>query len=441
MSGETLNLSTSDSNAIEVELEFISMFSNMSDYTADIKDILNPSDFYLSFIRTTYEYLLDKYHSQGGFVVEDLLFHINSTYDEETKKLIKQAVKGIASFNHDGLISRAKQIKSYSAYRTVRKISDDIKMCTPETVYDVVSDNLVKLAELTDVSVSDALTSIKNDLADYVQQKYSGKASDIIPIGYSILDSILQLAKGDLLVLAARPAVGKSAFVINLAAKLAFQKKRTIVFSLEMSKMQVYDRLFSCVGQIPHDFLKRNSISGQYSEKLGKASALIYDNFALYIDDNSSVRTSDIKRKATKEKADVIIIDYLQLLKPEGRRKYANKNDDVSEITRDLKILAGELKVPIILLSQLSRDVERRGEKSRPQLSDLRDSGSIEQDANAVVFLSKVTPNDENSDILLDVAKNRSGRTGKIIYQFDRDVQTFRETDKEYQPPSQTRQY
>ena len=110
MNGETLNLSTSD--AIEVELEFISMFSNMSDYTADIKDILNPSDFYLSFIRTAYEYLLDKYNQQGKFVVEDMLFHINSTYDEETKKLIFRAVKEIITYNAEGLVARAKQINS-----------------------------------------------------------------------------------------------------------------------------------------------------------------------------------------------------------------------------------------------------------------------------------------------------------------------------------------
>lgn len=440
MNGESTSLSTND--AIEVELEFISMFSNMSDYTADIKDILNPSDFYLSFIRTAYEYLLDKYNQQGKFVVEDMLFHINSTYDEETKKLIFRAVKEIITFNAEGLVARAKQIKSYSAYRSAMKIGQDLQLCTPETVYDVCAANLVKLADMTsDSSDSGRTTSLKEDLADYVNQKYSNKVPDIITTKYAKLDSIVNLSKSDLFIVAARPAVGKSTFVINLAAKFAAQRYNTHLYSLEMSKTQVYDRLFSCVGQIPHEFLRRNSISGKYSEQLSKAASLIYDKFSLTVDDKSSIRVSEIKRKAAKDKAQVIIIDYLQLLRPDGGRKYANKNDEVSEITRDLKILAGELKVPIILLSQLNRDVERRGEKSRPQMSDLRDSGSIEQDANAIGFLSKVNPNDENSDILLDIAKNRSGRTGKIIYQFDRDVQTMRETDKEYQPPSQTRQY
>lgn len=158
---------------------------------------------------------------------------------------------------------------------------------------------------------------------------------------------------------------------------------------------------------------------------------MVYNRCRLEIDSKSCLTAGEIKRKSIKTKADVVIIDYLQLMK--SARKYESKVNEVSEITRDLKIMAGDLNVPVILLSQLNRDVEKRADQ-RPILSDLRDSGSIEQDANSIIFLSKTDRNDQNSDILADVAKNRNGSTGQVVFSFNRDVQTFRETDRVYKP-------
>lgn len=193
------------------------------------------------------------------------------------------------------------------------------------------------------------------------------------------------------------------------------------------------NRILSSAGQIPHDFLVKNSVYGRYAEDMGKAASLLYGRCGLVIDDKSCLTAGEIKRKCIKAKADAVIIDYLQLMK--SSRKYESKVNEVAEITRDLKIMAGDLNVPVILLSQLNRDVEKRAGQ-RPVLSDLRDSGSIEQDANSIIFLSKIDRNDQNSDILADVAKNRNGSTGQVIFRFDRNVQTFRETDREYKPCS-----
>jgi len=143
------------------------------------------------------------------------------------------------------------------------------------------------------------------------------------------------------------------------------------------------------------------------------------------------VHIREIKRKCVKNKAQIIIIDYLQLISPDFKSDNSNKTYEIGEITRRLKIMAGELGALVILLSQLNRNVETRA-ISRPIFSDLRDSGAIEQDATGIVFLSKINPDDNNSDILVDVAKNRCGGMGQVIFRFNRATQTLYETEKNY---------
>ena len=278
---------------------------------------------------------------------------------------------------------------------------------------------------------AETMHPIQDLLVNFVNQKHSNRTENIIPTGFKRLDGILALSRGDLAVIAARPAVGKSAFVGNLAVKFSMSGYTAALFSMEMNETQILNRIFSSVGRIPHNFLAKNSISGKYDNELGAAVSLIFNQSKLYIDDKSCQTVKEIKRKSLKSKADVVIIDYLQLIR--SARKYENKVNEVAEITRDLKIMAGDLNVPVILLSQLNRDVEKRAGQ-RPVLSDLRDSGSIEQDANSIIFLSKTDPKDQNSDILADVAKNRSGAVGQVIFTFDRNIQTFSETNKTYKP-------
>ena len=338
-----------------------------------------------------------------------------------------------STYKAEGVVSRAKRIKRFSLWRQAQEAARDISYSAPDMIEDVLEAALQKLSGLSANNTEETMKPIQDTLADFVAEKTSGKTKGIIPTGYSRLDDILSVSRGDLVIVAARPGVGKSAFVGNLAVKFSLAGYRTVLFSMEMSRGQIMNRILSSAGQIPHDFLVKNSVYGRYAEDMGKAASLLYGKCGLVIDDKSCLTAGEIKRKCIKAKTDAVIIDYLQLMK--SARKYESKVNEVAEITRDLKIMAGDLNVPVILLSQLNRDVEKRAGQ-RPVLSDLRDSGSIEQDANSIIFLSKIDQNDPNSDILADVAKNRNGSTGQVIFRFDRNVQTFRETDREYKPCS-----
>ncbi|HEY8423838.1 MAG TPA: replicative DNA helicase [Clostridia bacterium] len=251
-----------------------------------------------------------------------------------------------------------------------------------------------------------------------------------IPTGYIGIDSMLNgLHPSDLILLAARPGVGKTALAMNIMSNIALNAGRKItegqkpklhcaVFSLEMSKEQLMQRLICSVGGVSMTKMARGELSTEEWAKVLAATKLL-DECELYIDDSSYIRPQDILNKCLrmrKEKGlDVVMIDYLQLITP-NKDRFESRAQEVADITRFLKITAKELNVPILLLSQLSRKSEER--KSAPQLSDLRESGAIEQDADIVMFIhrvnSEITSSSEPQEIDLIIAKHRNGRTGKV---------------------------
>lgn len=425
----------SNSYIINVECEFITLLAGMPENVIDVREIITPDDFYSPIIKNAYIFLLKKYDMDKGFIPEDLISFMNSEGGEMWQD-IKNSILSIITKSVDGLITRAKQIRSYSLHRQLQTLTQDIMMSTPESIQDSIDVILKKVSDMSETPKKSSLVPIKDDINEYINKKCSGDTGDIIPTGYTQLDSKLAICRGDLVVIAARPSVGKSAFVTNLSVKFSAKGYKVAFFSLEMTKEQVKDRIMSCIGQIPLTFLTRNSISGKYIEELSKAYAFVFNKCDIKTDESSYITVNEIRRLCMADKPDIVVIDYLQLLSAPRGRKYNSTVDKVSEMTRELKIMAGEINAAVVLLSQLSREVERRANNALPQLSDLRDSGSIEQDANSVIFLSKLEPNNKNSDIVADIAKNRSGETGKLIFSYDRNVQTMRETDREYTPPS-----
>ena len=243
-----------------------------------------------------------------------------------------------------------------------------------------------------------------------------------LPTGIGTLDStITGLNRSDLIILAARPGMGKTSFALNIASYVSMKcKKKVAFFSLEMSREQLAARLLSTEGLIPGTKLRTGKLSDEEWLRLIEAGDVL-SKAELYIDYSSNITVPEIKAKLKKQKGfDLVIIDYLQLMKP--ARANNNHVQEVSEITRDLKILAKEMNVPVITLSQLSRASEQRAEH-KPQLSDLRDSGSIEQDADIVLFLyredyykdkSDQTPSDTSNHGECIVAKNRHGETRSV---------------------------
>ena len=250
------------------------------------------------------------------------------------------------------------------------------------------------------------------------------------------LDKILNgLHKTDLILLAARPSMGKTALALNIAANAAMTGKTVAIFSLEMSRGQLANRLLSTASRVNSQKLNTGHDLGDDDMDKLIVAADELSRLNLYIDDTAGLTMLEMRSKLRRLKQeaglDLAVIDYLQLMQG-GRQE--NRQQEISEISRSLKSLARELDVPILALSQLSRSVEMRAEK-KPQLSDLRESGSLEQDADIVLFLYRdeyYNKNDENENIAeLIIAKNRNGPTTAIHLQFQKEIMRFGDLVKE----------
>ena len=243
-----------------------------------------------------------------------------------------------------------------------------------------------------------------------------------IPTGFIDLDyRTAGLQPSDLVLVAARPSMGKTAFVLNIAQYVAFHENMcTAIFSLEMSKEQLVNRLFSLESRVDAQALRTGNLSDADWEKLVEGAGIIGDS-ELIIDDTPGISISELRSKCRKYKLEhdlkLVIIDYLQLMSGSNSRKNESRQQEISEISRSLKGLARELNVPVLALSQLSRAVEQRTDK-RPMLSDLRESGAIEQDADVCMFIYRddyYNPDTEDKNIAeIIIAKQRNGPIGTV---------------------------
>ena len=256
-----------------------------------------------------------------------------------------------------------------------------------------------------------------------------------IPTGFRDLDAVTNgLNKSDLILLAARPGVGKTSFAMNIALNVALNEgKKVAIFALEMSRSQLVQRALASIAKVNLTHILRGTMDQEEWKRIWTAEKKLAQS-TLFIDDNSTVTPLDIISKCRKlkmtEGLDLIVIDYLQLMTANKKGTRENRTQEVSDLTRMLKVAAKDLNVPIILLSQLSRNVEQR-EDHKPILADLRESGSIEQDADIVMFLynpenyNDVTTNDEPGTVYLIIAKHRSGSTGEIKLKWIKEITTY----------------
>lgn len=247
------------------------------------------------------------------------------------------------------------------------------------------------------------------------------------------------LQKSDLILLAARPSMGKTALALNIAVNAAIRKKVVALFSLEMSKTQLGNRILSTESKVNSQYLNTGNFSDNDMQDLLQALGEL-SPLKLFIDDTAGITLLELRSKVRRLKhehgLDLIVIDYLQLMQG-GRSRLSeqNRQQEISEISRSLKALARELDVPILALSQLSRNVEMRADK-KPQLSDLRESGSLEQDADIVMFLYRDEyynrDDADNQNIAeLIIAKNRNGPTTSIRLQFNKEIMHFGDLTRE----------
>ena len=310
---------------------------------------------------------------------------------------------------------------------------DDIMEMTEKKVFDI----LKKRNQKGYTAIKDVLVETFAEIERLYNQK--GVVTGI-PTGFLELDyKTAGLHNSDLILVAARPAMGKSAFVINIAANAAIKAKvPVVIFNLEMSKEQVANRILCSEAMVDSQKVRTGKIEETDWEKLASALGPISEA-PIYIDDTPGISISEIRAKCRKLKLEknigLVIIDYLQLVSASGK-KNSSREQEISEISRSLKILAKELNVPVIALSQLSRAPEQRKDDHRPMLSDLRESGAIEQDADIVMFLYRDDYYNENSEekniAEVIIAKHRGGSTGTVKLAWLGDFTKFANLERRY---------
>ena len=333
----------------------------------------------------------------------------------------------------------AEIVKKNSTLRKLIKASNDIISMGYEASHSL--DDILNVAEkkIFDISqdrmsedfkpISEVLTSVTAMLEDV----YS-KGSDLTGLDTGFIDLNKKLGgfhKSDLILIAARPGMGKTAFALNLVANAAIRSKASVaVFSLEMSKEQLVQRLLSSQSNVALDSISKGKIADDEWKKLTDAMTILSSS-GIFIDDTPGIKVSEIRSKCRKLKMekglDMIMIDYLQLMEADGRAD--NRQQEVSKISRSLKILAKEMNCPVVALSQLSRNTES-GKDHTPKLSDLRDSGAIEQDADIEMFIYRdeyytkmETKKKDLAEII--IAKNRHGEISNIELVWIGKIQKF----------------
>lgn len=292
-----------------------------------------------------------------------------------------------------------------------------------ETILETTEKSMFQLLQQRNTGEYVPIRQVVLNALDKIEKASKSKGTVTgIPTGFIDLDYKLSgLQPSDLILVAARPSMGKTAFVLNIAQYVAFKKDRaTAIFSLEMSKEQLVNRLFSLESQVDAQALRTGNMKDSDWEKLIEGAGIIGKS-KLIIDDTPGISVSELRSKCRKYKLehglDLIIIDYLQLMTGSVGKRSESRQQEISEISRSLKGLARELNVPVIALSQLSRAVESRPDK-RPMLSDLRESGAIEQDADVVMFIYRDEYYNKDSEYKkqaeIIIAKQRNGPVGTV---------------------------
>ncbi len=435
---------------IEMEQSLLGSLLIDKDAIVKIADIITADDFYKDSHRLVFETMKELYERREPI---DLL-SLGSRLEEKNKleiiggrTYLTSLANAVPTSSH--VVHYAQVVQSKATLRRLLKAASEItELGYRETeeinqLLDQAEQKLFSVSQKylkrTFIPINDVLT----DAFDRIDELHreSGKLRGI-PTHFLDLDYILAgLQKSDLIILAARPSVGKTTLALDIVRNVAIKSKETVgVFSLEMSKEQLVDRLLCSEAGVDLWKMRTGRLSdhGENDDfsRINQAMGTLAEA-KIYIDDSATANVMEIRTKARRLQSEhglgLIVIDYLQLM--EGRSSKENRVQEVSDISRNLKALARELNVPVLALSQLSRSVESR-DTHVPRLADLRESGSIEQDADVVLFIYreimyyKDTPPDKANLADIIIAKHRNGPTGKIKLFFDEHNVTFKSVEK-----------
>lgn len=421
------------------------------DALVKIADRVNPEDFFDPRHRMIYEAVSKLYEKRSPVDVLTLADQLKNSSNLDKiggAGYLTELTNFVPTAAHveeyaDIVSGKATRRRMIATSQDIANLSAD----ETKSLHDLIEEAEAKLFAISQSHVKQNVASLESILADSFDRlddlhKDKSKIRGI-PTGYKDLDDILAgLQRSDLFILAARPSMGKTAFMLNLAHNVAVgSKEPVLIFSLEMSKEQLVDRLLAIESGVDAWNLRTGHLSDEDFEKIGTAMGPLSEA-KIFIDDSPAITVSELRTKARREAhrqpLGLIVVDYLQLMSGGSRFSDFNRVQEISEISRGLKVIARELNVPLLALSQLSRSVESRPDKI-PQLADLRESGSIEQDADVVAFLFRedyYNPDTERPNILeVQVKKHRNGPTKNIELYFDRDKQRIRSIDTKHADP------
>lgn len=415
----------------------------------EILTILRPSDFYEKRHETIFGAMSHLYDKHKPI---DLL---TLTAELKSQKKLKEIGGAGYLTELSNFVPAASHAKAYAdiiekASVRRRLIKAGTEIANKAYDDDAEVDNLIGSAEKDLFEVSDKIVKsdyigmdeLLTDAFDRLEELHKNKgALRGLKTGFRDLDKkTAGFQKGDFIVIGARPAMGKTTLAQNLAYNIAsINKKGVLFFSMEMAANEIIDRMISDVSGVDNWKMRTGNLSDEEFQRIGDALGEM-DEIPIYIDDTSSMTIMELRNKARRAMHDhdigIVIVDYLQLIQGSDRYK-GNRVQEVTEISRGLKILARELEIPVVALAQLSRNVAGR-DNPRPVLSDLRESGSIEQDADLVMFLHRPDYYKQNDDDYEDthiteliVAKHRHGAVGKIELYFHPELLRFMSLDKE----------
>ncbi len=418
---------------IEAEKAVLGSMMKSQDAVSDVIDRLKADDFYLKEHQQIYQAMVEMYKKS---IAIDLM----TTYSVLNEKKLLELVGGMSYLSRlvdEAIVSTnakfyAETVIAKSRMRQLIKAAEEMRSQAygggkeAEDILDRAEQRIFEIAHRTQKKNYVNINTVFEENLRQLQELEKNKGQiPGIATGFRDVDNILNgIQKDNLVVLAARPGVGKTSFALNIASNVAAKGKTVLIFSMEMSSEELGQRILSMTASIEMEKMKSGNLSPDEWMALSTAQD-DYEDMKLFVDDAAKISILEMKNKCRRLKAehglDLVIIDYLQLMSLDRRTE--NRVNEISEITRSIKILAKELEVPVIMLSQLSRDSEKRSDH-RLMLSDLRDSGSIEQDADIVIFLKRENVNEQGGDDPAEVnpnignvcdvivAKHRSGPTG-----------------------------
>lgn len=430
---------------IEAEQSVLGAMLIKKEAITQAQELLRPDDFYREAHRIVFETMLEL---AGDNEAVDLV----TLTEALRKKEMLEKVGGIsfitALANYvptaANIVYHAQIVKEKSELRHLIDAATEIASAAYEAtddVKDIMDDAEKKILAVAANQTGGAFEPIRNiviDTVGRVETLYENQGGLTgISTGFCDLDRDTSgLQKSDLILVAARPSMGKTAFTLNIATYAALHGHTVAFFSLEMSKEQLVQRMLCSEGGIDSQRLRTGQLEDADWDRLINTADRI-SKASIYIDDTAGINVMDLRSKARRLKAehglDLIVIDYLQLMQGRARSSSDNRQQEISEISRSLKALARELDVPVVALSQLSRSVESRTVK-KPMLSDLRESGSLEQDADIVMFLYREDYYDQETErkniTEVIIAKHRNGPIGTIELFFQKEFTKFRDLSR-----------